>query len=128
MFTGLDEQGARGKGLALSLCTQQELNRVKAIEEYQNTPAKWDEAAPFQMRHEHRFEPPMVTLWIAGGRKDKVRPRDILGALTDDAGITGSEVGKIDTFDNHAYVAIKRKSVDKATNLFKKRQNKGAQF
>lgn len=106
------------KGLALSLCTEQELNRVKAIEEYQNTPAKWDEVAPFQMSHEQRFEPPMVTLWIDGGRKNKVRPGDILGALTGDAGIAGSEVGKIDIFDAHAYVAIKRDSVDKALACF----------
>jgi len=50
------------KGLALSLCTEKELNRVKAIEEYQAVSAKWDEVAPFQMSHEQRFEPPMVTL------------------------------------------------------------------
>ncbi|MGZ8240282.1 MAG: ATP-dependent RNA helicase DbpA [Methylobacter sp.] len=116
------------KGLALSLCTQQELNRVTAIEEYQNSPAKWDEVAPFKMSREHRFEPPMVTLWIAGGRKDKVRPGDILGALTGDAGIAGSEVGKIDIFDNHAYVAIKRNSVDKALTCLRTGKIKGRSF
>lgn len=116
------------KGLALSLCAEQELNRVKAIEEYQNITVKWDETAPFELRHEHRYEPPMVTLWVGGGRKDKVRPGDILGALTGDAGIAGSEVGKIDIFDNHAYVAIKRNSVDKALSCLRNGKIKGRSF
>lgn len=116
------------KGLALSLCTEQELSRVKAIEDYQNTPAKWHEVAPFQLSYESRFEPPMVTLWIDGGRKNKVRPGDILGALTGDAGIAGSEVGKIDIFDAHAYVAIKRGSADKALACLRNGRIKGRNF
>lgn len=116
------------KGLALSLCTEKEMNRVKAIEDYQSTPAKWDEVASFQMGHELRFEPPMVTLWIDGGRKNKVRPGDILGALTGEAGIAGGEVGKIDIFDSHAYVAIKRDSVDKALACLRNGKIKGRNF
>ncbi|MGZ5619938.1 MAG: ATP-dependent RNA helicase DbpA [Methylobacter sp.] len=116
------------KGLALSLCTEKELSRVKAIEEYQSISAKWDEVAPFQMSHEQRFEPPMVTLWIDGGRKNKVRPGDILGALTGDAGVAGSEVGKIDIFDAHAYVAIKQGSVDKALACLRNGKIKGRSF
>ena len=116
------------KGLAFSLCTEQELNRVVAIEEYQSIPAKWDEIAPFEMTYEQRFEPPMVTLWIDGGRKDKVRPGDILGALTGAAGIEGSDVGKIDVFDAHAYVAIKKNSVDKALVCLKNGKIKGRNF
>ena len=116
------------KGLAFSLCTEQELNRVVAIEEYQSIPAKWDEIAPFEMTYEQRFEPPMVTLWIDGGRKDKVRPGDILGALTGAAGIEGSDVGKIDVFDAHAYVAIKKNSADKALVCLKNGKIKGRNF
>ena len=116
------------KGLAFSLCTEQELNRVVAIEEYQSIPAKWDEIGPFEMTYEQRFEPPMVTLWIDGGRKDKVRPGDILGALTGATGIEGSDVGKIDVFDAHAYVAIKKNSVDKALVCLKNGKIKGRNF
>ena len=119
---------AGNKGLALSLCTEQELDRVKSIEEYQNISVKWDEVAPFQMHYESRFEPPMVTLWIDGGRKDKVRPGDILGALTGEGGIAGTEVGKIDIFDAHAYVAIKQDSVDKALACLQKGKIKGRNF
>jgi ATP-independent RNA helicase DbpA len=116
------------KGLALSLCTQAELSRVTAIEDYQSVKARWDEIAPFQMSYELRFQPPMVTLWIDGGRKDKVRPGDILGALTGDAGIAGAEVGQIDIFDAHAYVAIKQASVDKALACLKNGKIKGRSF
>ncbi len=119
---------AEKKGLALSLCTEKELGRVKAIEEYQGIPAKWDEVAFFPMNFEPRYEPPMVTLWIDGGRKNKVRPGDILGALTGDAGIAGSEVGKIDIFDAHAYVAIKRGSADKALACLRNGKIKGRGF
>ena len=80
------------------------------------------------MVYEQRFEPPMVTLWIDGGRKDKVRPGDILGALTGAGGITGAEVGKIDIFDAHSYVAIKQESVDKALSYLKNGKIKGRSF
>ncbi len=113
------------KGLALSLCTEKELNRVQAIEDYQQMTARWDEVAPFQLRYAERFQPPMASLWLDAGRKNKIRPGDILGALTGDGGIPGSEVGKIDIFDDHAYVAIKQDSVNQALAWLKKGKIKG---
>jgi ATP-independent RNA helicase DbpA len=50
----------------------------------------------------------MITLCIGAGRKDKLRPGDILGALTGEAGIPGAQVGKIAIFDFQAYVAVER--------------------
>lgn len=119
---------AGAKGLALSLVADAELNRVKAIEDYINATAPWDEIAPFRLDREERFEPPMVTLWIDGGRKDKMRPGDILGALTGAGGIAGSEVGKIDVFDKQAYVAIKRDAADQALTCLRKGKIKGRNF
>ncbi len=119
---------AGNKGLALSLCIEQELNRAKAIEDYQNSTIKWDDVAPFKMDKEHRLEPPMISIWIGGGRKDKVRPGDILGALTGESGIPGSEVGKIDIFDNHAFVAVKREFADKAISCLRNGKVKGRSF
>ena len=57
---------------------------------------------------------PMVTLSIDGGRKNKLRPGDVLGALTGEAGISGSEVGKINVFNFYTYVAIRRGSAKAA--------------
>ncbi|PZQ43285.1 MAG: ATP-dependent RNA helicase DbpA, partial [Ectopseudomonas oleovorans] len=50
----------------------------------------------------------MHTLCIGAGRKEKLRPGDILGALTGDAGIPGDQVGKIALFDYQALVAVQR--------------------
>ncbi|MCQ8103146.1 ATP-dependent RNA helicase DbpA [Methylomonas sp. SURF-2] len=119
---------AGNKGLALSLCADAELDRVKAIEDYLNISADWDDIAPFKLSYEPRFQPPMVTLWIDGGRKQKVRPGDILGALTGNAGIAASEVGKIDVFDKQAYVAINRAYADKALACLRNGKIKGRNF
>jgi len=60
------------------------------------------------------MKPQNVTLVIEGGKKDKLRAGDLLGALTGDAGLKGSSIGKIDIYDRQAYVAIQREFIDKA--------------
>jgi ATP-independent RNA helicase DbpA len=100
------------KGFAFSLCAESELERAKAIETYQNTSIKWDKFNPAKLPKNTTLRPAMVTLVIDGGRKSKIRAADILGALTGEAGLAGSEVGKIDIFDVRTYVAIKRTSAN----------------
>jgi ATP-independent RNA helicase DbpA len=56
----------------------------------------------------------MVTLCIAGGKRDKLRPADLLGALTGDAGLTREQVGKINITQFTSYVAITRDAEEKA--------------
>jgi ATP-independent RNA helicase DbpA len=70
----------------------------------------------------------MVMLCLDGGRKNKLRPGDILGALTGEGGIAGSEVGKIDVFDFHTYVAISRASADQALACLRANKVKGRFF
>ena len=50
----------------------------------------------------------MATLQILGGRKDKIRPGDVLGALTGEAGFSKEQVGKINVTDTTTYVAVER--------------------
>ena len=116
------------KGIALSLCLGSELDRVDGIEEYLDTQVEWNKVAPFQMKYEKRRDAPMVSLWIGGGRKNKVRAGDILGALTGDSGIDGHHVGKINILDTHAYVAVMRESADKALQCLKQGKIKGRRF
>jgi ATP-independent RNA helicase DbpA len=52
--------------------------------------------------------PPMATLQILGGRKEKIRPGDVLGALTGEAGFTREQVGRINVTDTTTYVAVER--------------------
>ena len=56
----------------------------------------------------------MVTLQILGGRKEKIRPGDVLGALTKDMGVAGTQIGKINVTDMSTYVAVERSIADKA--------------
>ncbi len=96
------------KGLALSLVAPAEAVRARAVEELQGAPLNWCELDGLKAGSSEPLLPPMTTLCIAAGRKDKLRPGDILGALTGEAGIPGAQVGKIAIFDFQAFVAVER--------------------
>lgn len=71
---------------------------------------------------------PMVTLSILGGRKNKLRPGDILGAMTGEAGIPGDRVGKIEIQDRVSFVAVARPSAEAAYSFFQHGKIKGRRF
>jgi len=120
--------GRAGKqGLALSLYAPSEAHKVVAIEAFQG-PVASAAVSSLKSRADFELSPPMVTLQIEGGRKDKVRPGDILGALTGEAGIPAPQVGKIDIFDHSAYVAIERSIADKALKRLSSGKIKGRNF
>jgi len=96
------------KGLAVSLVAPAEGHRAQAIEDLQKSPLRWDQLDSLKSKGGEPLLPQMSTLCIAAGRKDKLRPGDILGALTGDAGIPGKQVGKIAIFDFQAFVAVER--------------------
>lgn len=96
------------KGLAVSLVAPAEGHRAKAIEDLQKKPLRWEQLDSLKSKAGEPLVPVMSTLCIAAGRKDKLRPGDILGALTGDAGIDGKKVGKIAIFDFQAFVAVER--------------------
>ena len=70
----------------------------------------------------------MATIQIDGGKRQKVRPGDILGALTGDKGIKGEQVGKINVFDNKAYVAVKKNAINIALKKLANGKMKGKTF
>ena len=96
------------KGIAVSLVAPAEGHRAQAIEALQKSPLRWDQLDSLKNKGGEPLLPVMTTLCIAAGRKDKLRPGDILGALTGDAGIPGKQVGKIAIFDFQAFVAVER--------------------
>ena len=121
--------GRAGKhGLALSLATAQEGRRVQAVEAALGATITRGEIDALVTAASWPLVPPMATLCIAGGRKNKVRPGDILGALTGVAGIAGSEVGRIDVLDCHAYVAVSRTSAAQALSCLSGNKIKGRFF
>ena len=95
-------------GWALSLCSHGDKRRVAAIAEAMNCPLTWSELGALDATDNSPLVPPMVTLQILGGRKDKLRPGDVLGALTGEAGFTREQVGKITVTDQTTYVAVAR--------------------
>ena len=113
------------KGIAISLVAPAEAHRARAIEERQKAPLNWQPLSELKAQAGAPLQPPMVTLCIGAGRKDKLRPGDILGALTGDAGIPGTQVGKIAIFDFQAFVAVERGAAKQALNRLNAGKIKG---
>jgi ATP-independent RNA helicase DbpA len=136
--------GRAGKaGMAVSLVGPHDGAKVKAIEaaigsplERQVAPTKTSTNTPAHALAESPASRPaghadaaMETLYISGGRKDKLRPGDILGALTGEAGgFQGSDVGKIEIHDRFSYVAIAKGSADRAIQQLGAGRIKGKKF
>lgn len=95
-------------GLAFSLVSMDEMGAVGRIEQTQGIESEWHKLDELTPQTKDKLEPQMVTLQITGGRKDKIRAGDMLGALTADAGLTREQVGKISINDFTTYVAIQR--------------------
>jgi ATP-independent RNA helicase DbpA len=70
----------------------------------------------------------METLRIDGGKTDKLRPGDILGALTGEAGLSAKVIGKIDIYATRSYVAIAREQVGRAIDRLEAGKIKGRRF
>ncbi|NTV12272.1 MAG: ATP-dependent RNA helicase DbpA, partial [Zoogloea sp.] len=95
-------------GWALSLCSPADKRRVATIAEKMGFEPEWHGLGSLQGEDDSPLVPPMVTLQILGGRKDKIRPGDVLGALTGEAGFSREQVGKINVTDQTTYVAVLR--------------------
>ncbi|HRE16258.1 MAG TPA: DbpA RNA binding domain-containing protein, partial [Rhodocyclaceae bacterium] len=96
-------------GWALSLCSSVDKRRVATIAQFMDTQLAWEDFAALEISDDTPLVPPMVTLQILGGRKEKIRPGDVLGALTGEVGLTREQVGKITVTDQSTYVAVARK-------------------
>ena len=116
------------KGLALSLCAPNEKKWVKLIEEYQRGPVSWFDLPPQEPIDRTSLQAPMVTLCIMGGKKDKLRPGDLLGALTGEMGLTKEQVGKINVFEFVTYVALDRHIAHQAFARLSSGNIKGRNF
>lgn len=116
---------AGSKGLAISLTTPSDAERLCAIEDGLKSPVLWGDRASLNQSDNKILSPEMVTLCIAAGKRDKIRPGDILGALTKEGGLPGDVIGKIDIGALYSYVAIHHKHVEKAYQHLKNGKLKG---
>ncbi|MCG9685002.1 ATP-dependent RNA helicase DbpA [Vibrio sp. Isolate23] len=117
---------AGSKGVAYSFYSEKEEYRVARIDEYMDiaiSPAILPEK-PI----EKPFYPKMQTIQILGGKKQKVRAGDILGALTKQAGLDGNKIGKINILPMVSYVAVEHDIVKPALKQLQTGKMKGRNF
>jgi len=119
---------AGSKGLAMTLFSDKEIYKVERLEEYLEQTIEPEQLPPFNLLEKPGYKAPMSTLQIDGGKKQKVRPGDILGALTGKNGIAGKQVGKIHIFDNCSYVAVSRDAARPALRKLSEGKLKGRSF
>ena len=119
---------AGSEGLAVSLFTPRERQRLKAIEQYQDSPAKIEKPSALKSRENFKLYPPMVTLSVGAGRKDKIRAGDLLGALTANDLLSGDQIGKINLFDKVSYIAVEQKAAKQALTVLSEGKIKGRKY
>ena len=119
---------AGSTGKAYSLYTDSEHYQIKLLEEYLGQSIKADTLPPLSLLKESAHHPSMATLKINGGKSQKVRPGDIVGALTGEHGVKGEDIGDIHIFDRRAYVAVSKKVVHIALKKLSNGKLKGRSF
>ena len=117
---------ADAQGLVLNLITPGDKERVRIIEDNSNTTViKHDSCSLNNSLVKNKILPQMNTLSLSVGKKDKIRPGDILGALTKDAGLPGNMIGKIDITTLKSYVAVHKSKIKSALYYFDNGRLKG---
>ena len=123
---------AGATGVALSLISHKEAHKVIRLEEYLGQEIISETLPSGEVLTSNIMQPNMVTLQIDGGKKQKLRPTDILGALTAKTSaketIQGAQVGKIQLFSTRAYVAVDSKIAKVALKKIAEGKMKGRNF
>lgn len=119
---------AGASGLAISLVTPGEEFKLRRIEETIQIQLPVNEVRAIHMSPMMAKVAERDTISIGGGRKDKLRPGDILGALTGDMGILGTQVGKIEILDRISFVAVDRSVSRNVMARLKQGKIKGRRF
>ena len=116
---------ADAEGWAFSLVSLDEMGRVGRIEEMQGRASDFHPLAELKPTGSGPLLAPMVTLQILGGRKEKIRPGDVLGALTGEGGLAATVIGKINVNEFSTYVAVAREIGDQALRALNNGKVKG---
>ncbi|GAB2894056.1 ATP-dependent RNA helicase DbpA [Uliginosibacterium flavum] len=95
-------------GWALTLGSAADERKITGIAQMSRIVPEWHTLESLVSASEEPLLPPMSTLQILGGKKDKIRPGDVMGALAAEAGLSREQVGKINVTDQTTYVAVER--------------------
>lgn len=117
---------AGNKGLAFSFFAEKEAHKLARMPLDDDPVANPTQHPEDDWLAEPPFQPAMVTLQIDSGKKQKIRPGDILGALTGgDNPLKGNDVGKIAIYDFHAFFAVTRQTANRALKIISNGKLKG---
>ena len=116
------------QGLALNIYTHKERAILRGIGEYLKIECPVMELNELDKIKPFTLKAAMSTIYISGGRKDNIRPGDILGALTGDAGLQGKDVGNIRILEVNSYAAIANVHVALAIERLNSGKIKGRKF
>lgn len=112
-------------GLAVTFCSPAQGHKINRLESERGRPVTWGDTEILLSVPSQPIAPAMKTLCIAAGRKEKLRPGDVLGALTGEAGLNGKFVGKIDLFDFQCFVAVEAEQAGRALKRLESGRIKG---
>jgi len=119
---------AGNQGCSYSLFSHKDSHKLVDIEDYMKISVEESQLPNDAVLNEPAFGPEFATLRIDGGKKQKVRAGDVLGALTGKSGIDGKFVGKINILDHCAYVGINKKAAKEALKKLESGKIKGRSF
>ncbi|MDC0430253.1 ATP-dependent RNA helicase DbpA [Candidatus Thioglobus sp.] len=111
-------------GIAATLFNDRETRKLDALE----IDVTADELPSDSYLDKPIKRPEMTTLKIDGGKKQKLRPGDIVGGLTGKDGIPGAAIGKITVSSNWSYVAVESGLVKAALTKIQNDKLKGKTF
>jgi ATP-dependent RNA helicase DbpA len=113
------------EGLALTLVSMDEMGAVGKIEVMQGRESPWAPLSGLAPAAGGPLQPPMRTLQIVGGRKEKIRAGDVMGALAGECGLTREQVGKINVNEFSTYVAVQAELAKKVEAQLSRGKIKG---
>ena len=116
------------EGVAVSLVEPREMRRLMEIEALLPDGTLREQRVPGANRKTDILPVSMTTIQISGGRKNKLRPGDLLGALTAEGAVPGDAVGSIDLFDTVSYVAVRNAQAKRAVQQLSSRPIKGRRY
>lgn len=119
---------AGSTGEAITLVSEKERFKLERLGNFLNQTLTLKNLPPADQLNQPGFKPPMATLQIDAGKKQKLRPGDIVGALTGEGGLSADSIGKITVGEHTAYVAVKRNIASDALARITNGKLKGRSF
>jgi ATP-independent RNA helicase DbpA len=116
------------EGVSLTIFTEKERFKLGQLGQKLDQVFEYESIDSLPKNRITPSKPEFVTLYISGGRKDKIRKGDILGALTKTANIEGRYIGQIDIAERSSYVAVKAEQARNAASRLNQNKIKGRKF